>query len=112
MAIETFDWCPRVGAQGTTTMRVLRAQFGDGYAQVGADGINNNVQSWPLTFTGKRPDIEPIKAFLDAHAGYKSFYWTPPMGVQGLYRAGSYSLAAQGAEIFSITVTFEQAFAP
>lgn len=112
MATETFAWVPRVGAQGTTEFRVLSAQFGDGYRQDAADGIHNASQSYPVSFVGKSDYIAPIKAFFDAHAGHKSFYWTPPMGVQGLYKAASYSLASNGADIFTLTVTFEQAFHP
>ena len=43
MAVEIFNWSPRINPQGRTKFRVLSAQFGDGYGQTAADGINNKV---------------------------------------------------------------------
>jgi len=42
---ETFTWSPRVDPEGTSTFRVLRAQFGDGYAQEAGDGIHNETMT-------------------------------------------------------------------
>ena len=53
-----------------------------------------------------------IKDFLDARAGADPFYWTPPLGTQALFRCDSYQTSPLGAEIFSLTATFEQAFHP
>ena len=33
MAVEIFNWSPRINPQGRTKFRVLSAQFGDGYGQ-------------------------------------------------------------------------------
>lgn len=113
MATETFTWkAAGPSVQGDVTLRVRTAQFGDGYKQSVADGINNKVQSWPMRFIGTATRIAQIRDFLDRHAGYKSFYWTPPLGVQGLYRAPKYTPAVEAVGVYSITVTFEQAFAP
>jgi phage-related protein len=112
MAIETFVWCPKTEAQGTTTQRVRTSQFGDGYAQVVGDGINGKSQSWNLTFVGKEAVTREIRDFLDSHRGYKSFLWTPPLGDLGLYRAEEYQLTGNGAGVYTITVTFNEAFAP
>ncbi|MFJ2360438.1 phage tail protein [Pseudomonas fluorescens] len=109
---EVFTWCPRVDAVGTETDRVRTAQFGDGYSQAVGDGINTRVGTYPLTFTGKREYIQPIKAFLDRHGGHTSFKWTPPLGVPSLFRAPERSISPNGAEIFTLTVTFNQVFAP
>ncbi|NMY89829.1 phage tail protein [Pseudomonas oryzihabitans] len=112
MAVETFTWSPRLDPEGTATYRTRTSQFGDGYAQVVGDGLNNKSQSWPLTFKGGRATIVAIRDFLDRHAGYRSFLWTPPLGAVGFYKASEYRLAAHGAEIYTLTVTFEQAFHP
>lgn len=112
MSTETFTWRPLAGAQGDVILRTLSARFGDGYQQDAADGINNKVQSWPLRFVGDADFIEAIQDFLDRHAGAKSFYWTPPLGVQGRYKVKQYSPAAQAGLVYALTATFEQAFAP
>ncbi|QZI72889.1 phage tail protein [Pseudomonas protegens] len=112
MAIETFTWCPKVDPVGTVSFRTRSAKFGDGYEQVARDGINNRSQSWPLTFIGSAAKIKPIMDFIDARGGINPFYWSPPLGEQGLYRCSSYQSSALGAGMYSLVATFEQAFHP
>jgi phage-related protein len=112
MTTPTFNWKHDAKPTGTKTFRVLGAQFGDGYKQRAADGINNDSQSWPLTFTGRSTDLAPIMAFLDARAGWQSFYWTPPLGAQGFYTCDKYDRRQLGGDAWQITATFEQSFQP
>ncbi|RAU39253.1 phage tail protein [Pseudomonas sp. RIT411] len=112
MAVETFTWRPLSGAQGQIDHRTRTSQFGDGYAQVVGDGPNNRSQSWPLTFKGRRETIIEIRDFLDRHAGYRSFLWTPPLGSIGFYRAKEVSISPVGGAVYTLTATFEQAFHP
>ncbi len=107
-----FTWTPDGKPTGDTTLRVLSAQFGDGYKQDAADGINNKSQSWPLTFTGSSARIAAIRDFFDARMGYQAFYWTPPLGTQGLYKCAKYQIRPLGLDAYSISGTFEQAFQP
>jgi phage-related protein len=108
----TFTWIPRIEPTGTATYRVLSAKFGDGYEQTAVDGINNKTQSWPLAFVGAAAKITPIRDFLDARAGAQSFYWTPPLGTQGLYKCKSHALRSLGRGNYELTCTFEQSFQP
>ena len=110
MATEIFTWAPKIESSGTVKFRVLKAQFGDGYAQTAPDGINNRSGSWPLSFTGAVAKIGEIAAFLDRHAGSRSFFWTPPLGLQGRFKAGEYQPVDHGGGIYTITVTFEESF--
>ena len=112
MATDTFTWVPLVDPQGTTTYRTRKAQFGDGYSQEVKDGINNATDSWPLTFRDKGAVVAQIKAFLDAHAGSASFSWTPPLGVQGLFKAAACQVQPNGGDIYTLTTTFQQVFRP
>lgn len=112
MAIPTFTWDCVSGPTGTIKYRVLTAQFGDGYSQVAADGINNNIQSWPLTFAEKLTVVTAIKTFLDNLQGYQVFYWTPPLGVQGLYRCSQIGVMAETGSNYTLTATFTEAFKP
>ncbi|MDH2052848.1 phage tail protein [Achromobacter marplatensis] len=109
---ERFTWRATGQPSGVVTFRRLTAQFGDGYRQVAGDGINNKVQSWPLTFVGTRQQMEAMVAFLDRHAGVASFLWTPPFGSEGFYEAPSYSLVPMGGGVYSVSVTFQQVFRP
>ena len=112
MALLEFTWVPDGSATGDKDFTVRTAQFGDGYIQKVADGINNEKQTWPLTFTKRKADAEAIAAFLDLHKGAKSFAWKPPLGQLSLWTAGKYSINPLGAGIYRITVTFEQEYHP
>lgn len=110
---DTFAWCALPNAAGAITLRARVAQFGDGYSQAVGDGINGKVQSWPLTFRGPSTMTNAVTAFLDAHAGYISFLWTPPGQLAAiLVRASAYTVEAMGLDNFTVSVTFQQVFQP
>jgi len=104
---EIFTWAPLVDPTGDISFRTRSAQFGDGYKQVAADGINNEQQSWPLTFGGEEEEISQIVAFLRAHKGSTAFLWTPPLGVQSLWICPSFSATPHTPGLYSISATFE-----
>ncbi|WP_322105849.1 phage tail protein [Paraburkholderia sp. J41] len=110
MAAEIFAWGAKVGDQGVITFATDSAAFGDGYEQTAAAGINNKSGSWPYTYVGPINEVQPIIDFLDAHAGAVSFLWTPPFGVQGLYKCAGYNLTPNGGPLVQLTATFKQSF--
>lgn len=112
MPIETWTPKPDAGATGDSEFRTLSVQFGDGYTQSAGDGLNGEHQRWPLTFTRRRADVEPLLAFIRRHQGYKSFIWTPPLGEPGLYKVTAFSNSPLGAGWYRISATFEQAYHP
>lgn len=112
MAVETFTWCPKVEPTSTPEYRVRSSKFGNGYEQVVGDGPNNRVDSWPLTFVVKEAVAVQIKAFLDRHAGHKSFFWTPPLGELSFFRATAPTITPNGAGVFTLATTFTQSFLP
>ncbi len=109
---DTFNYCPTPDPSGVVTLRVRKAQFGDGYVQSVADGIHNKVRQWPLTFRGNAGTIGAIAAFIDAHTGATSFYWTPPApnDTQGLFTCEGYTIQANGASVYTLTATFQEVF--
>lgn len=109
---ETFTWKPDSRPTAKYTNRTKSAQFGDGYEQVVADGINNERQSWPLTFTGNKARAVQIMQFLRDRKGYQSFYWSPPFGVQTLFRCAEYSPTDLGGGQWAVSATFDQSFQP
>lgn len=112
MTIERFIWETEKGSEGDVAQRVRTKQFGDGYEQSVEDGLNNQSQSWPLVFTGAKPRVMLIKAFLDRHKGAKAFLWTPPLGDLGLYKCNGYKPVHRGGQVYAITATFQQTFHP
>jgi len=109
---QVFSWQPSLGVTGSTKFLTRTAQYGDGYSQVVADGINNKADTWPLTFVGDDTKIIAIKAFIDSLQGFRSFYWTPPLRPQGLFRCAGYSEHPEGNGISTLTATFNEVFNP
>ncbi|CAD6536432.1 hypothetical protein LMG27952_03148 [Paraburkholderia hiiakae] len=111
---DTFGWVPTVAsASGTATATVRKAQFGDGYSQRAADGLNNVASSFSLQFIGDAAKISSILAFLRAAAGSTSFNWTPPLWTApALFTCETWSEPTKDGNVFTITATFEQTFAP
>lgn len=109
---EVFTWQRKAGATGKITFRTNEVQFGDGYQQVIKDGINNVVQTWPMSFEGDEMEMQPIYDFFVRHAGATAFFWTPPGGVQSLWRVKEFSMTSIGAGLYSVTAEFKQAFRP
>jgi phage-related protein len=58
--------------------RIIKNEFGDGYSQRIADGINNMLATWDVGWTGRvKADIDTLEAFFETHGGYIAFEWTP-----------------------------------
>lgn len=108
--METFEYTPLAEPSAKSSMRTLVAQFGDGYAQRAADGINGRTEDWGLEFAGKFEEISPIKLFLDRHAGWKSFLWVTPLGdTQHFVTPAGYDMVPfNGIDRYRLTVTFTQ----
>ncbi len=107
--MQIFTWYPCTEPQGRIDHRTLSAKFGDGYAQIAADGIHSTTQSWPLSFVDYGPQIAAIKAFLDAHGSWRPFLWTPPLGQASTWRSqGGYQLKALGGLRYELSVTLEE----
>lgn len=113
MAIETFTWRTQDQPEGSYDQRVRTSQFGDGYKQVSGNGLHIETQIWPLSFIGQKAEMLRLLDFVRTHTT-KSFIWTPPYGVRGLYRVVADSIRAipVGGFVMAVSVTFEQAFAP
>jgi phage-related protein len=112
MAIERFTWQTEKGATGDIKQRTRTKQFGDGYSQTVSDGINNEQQSWPVSYTGSAARINDIIAFLRRHKGAKAFLWMPPLGELGLYKCAGFQPSHKGGSVYTLTATFEQTFHP
>lgn len=109
---EVFTWCVRTDINGSGEFNVKQAQFGDGYRQTSADGLNNETQQWPISIVGRQPKVGPALEFLRERQGAVSFLWTPPLGVQGLYLCRTYNITPHGNGVFTLNAVFEQTFQP
>lgn len=107
---ETFTWTPLAGSTETATIGVRLPRLGDNCQKVTADRSNQQIESWPVSFTGTKEKIRPIRDFLDRHAGYQVFNWTPPTGEKGLFRSFDITVTPLGGEIYTLSAVFEKAF--
>ncbi|AKJ41479.1 phage tail protein [Pragia fontium] len=113
--IDTFRWKTQIQNQQQVsyTRRVRSVQFGDGYKQISEDGINSELQSWPIIYTGHSKEVLEVRDFLRAHV-VKPFIWTPPFGEKGLFRVSvePITLTPLGPHTLSVNAVFEQTFEP
>lgn len=107
---ETFRWRAERGIDPTIKFRTIKTQFGDGYVQESADGINTKDEEYPIKVHAREDEAKLIMAFFDRHQGFKSFFWTPPLGKLGLYKCNNPKPVAQGGGLYSITGTFVKSY--
>ena len=70
---------PDRGVGTDQAARVLKANYGDGYEQRVAAGINNLPESWSLSWNNKTlNEGNKIIKFLEDHKGVTAFDWYPP----------------------------------
>lgn len=108
--MATFTYIPQYGVQVDKSPRVRTAQFGDGYAQRVADGINTLPRRWSLSFEGPLADIQVIDAFLAARGGVESFDWTPVNGAAGKWVCSQWSITETSFEWQTLNCSFEEIF--
>lgn len=111
--METFNYTPISGASGDNKYNVYTAQFGDGYSQSVANGINNRTSSWSLSFEVLEDDAESIVGFFHDHAGYLPFEWTPPLEESSkTFVVLGYKVTAMTGQcpIYRIDATFEERY--
>ena len=59
-------------------VKILKAEFGDGYSQEGGDGINNVRDQFRLKWNVLMPaQADQIEQFFRARKGYERFWYTP-----------------------------------
>jgi phage-related protein len=102
------DWTVSNATTGDDTAPLLRAQYGDGYAQVARDGLNQVAQTIKIDVSPINKALaQDIYAFLTAQMIYgKPFLWTPPAPapqVQVLWTCEKRSWKRFGGTIVGVT---------
>lgn len=109
--VKTFTWKAERETDTSLAYRVVETQFGDGYKQTSADGINTKDEKYTIKVHAYEEDAKEIMDFFDEHQGWKSFFWTPPLGKLSLYTCVDPKPTPQGGGLYSITGTFVKSFA-
>ena len=111
---NTFTWNPDMGPTGTHDVRVLTANYGDGYVQDAGNGINTDLPVWTVRFSNRGyAEYSAIVAFLVALNPAVRFYWTPPGGAQALFKCTKFveTPFVNGFAAHSVTATFSRVVA-
>ena len=70
---------PDKGFTRASEPRIFKAEFGDGYEQRLANGINNLAESYSLSFNNRtKEEIDDITAFFANKGGVTAFTFTIP----------------------------------
>lgn len=108
-----YTWPLQIQHQGQaqTSVRVRSIALGDGYEQVAPDGINTQRTTYTLQHIGNVSEVNAIRDFLLAGVT-KAFYFTPPHGVEGLYRVVPDSLSTMpvAKRVSVLNATLRQCF--
>jgi phage-related protein len=99
-----------MSAQRTTKTRVLKSNFGDGYSQRVADGINITPDSWTVEFRSTSTNIGTIVTVLESKGGHTNFTWTPPGGSEQKWVCSEWSYSFLGKTMYALSATFEEVF--
>jgi phage-related protein len=113
-----FDPLPSIGVaptpgstSGSQEPRLLESQFGDGYSQRAADGLNNQPYSLSLTWENvTSTQATTLLDFFRAKGGVTPFLFTPPLSAtekQWLCKKWDWSYSAA---TLSVTATFNESF--
>lgn len=102
------DW----GYEQTNEPRILEVPFGDGYSQSAQDGINNNPETVPLTWTNtSKAEKSAIIDFLKARGGHESFLYTlPDDTVEKRYKCKQFTSMAVFFNVYNVSATFIQVY--
>jgi phage-related protein len=91
---------------------ILKAEFGDGYVQTTASGLNHIRDEFSLTWevlTASQADY--VDTFLREQGGHTPFYWTAPgEATRQKWTCEEWSITHIQAGFRRITATFVQSF--
>jgi len=103
---------PTVGTTLTMRPRVRVAQFGDGYSQRMADGLNAQPQIWTVSWSPvTQANADAIINFLAARGGVQAFRWTPPgQATQRAFVCHEWTVTPRGGLLVDISASFVEVF--
>ncbi len=102
------------GSSQEVTARVLKAQFGNGYAQRMGDGLNAVTAEYQVSFDSlTKAEAQAMNAFFRERAGWQAFYFTPPgESVARMWTCEKWRIANADAIYDTVSATFSEVFAP
>lgn len=109
--LNTFTWSITTSSTANVEYKADTAEFGDGYSQDSATGLNPERQAWPVTVENYGPEIQEILSFI--RANFLGFLWVPPLHSEPkVFKCIKWSLSNIGGDYWSLSMQFEQTYRP
>ncbi|MDD9822316.1 MAG: phage tail protein [Gammaproteobacteria bacterium] len=113
MPLDSFpNYAVSAGSEASTAARVLRKQFGDGYEQRAADGLNSLRKTYRAQFNARaKAEVDTIDNFLSRKEGYTPFLFTiPGEAAARRWTCEEWRKTRDSAMRWSLTATFVEDF--
>lgn len=97
-------------SSGKVDFKVLVNKYGNGYEQRIADGINNNLQTWEVSWEGLgSTDFSTLVQAIEGSRGVSNFTWTPPGAASTKkFVVVSYSISSSSGAIYTVSASLRQ----
>ena len=104
--------CEYVAAAEVHGHLPYKYEFGDGYSQRAAHGLNNDPEMWSISYVNRSTSEKDIlMTFFRARGAVEWFWWTPPgESTAKKYIANSYGFQPTSGVTWNINAEFEQVF--
>lgn len=108
--MSVFTWTPDPGLSRDSELVLHEARFGDGYMQRTAAGINNERQTFNLTFTRIEGEINDIDDFLREHKDGQSFEFANRRGSLVKVICKKWTVNYVSQHVLRLTCVFERVY--
>lgn len=97
-------------SSGSTQFRVLINRYGNGYEQRAADGLNNNLATWEVSWEGLTlTSFNTIVSAIETAKGVDYFTWTAPGDASSKkWVIETYSRKNTSGGIYGVSATLRQ----
>lgn len=104
-------WKPTYQTSAEFQPSVISFQFGDGYKQVSANGLNHNMTNFDINFEGiDGKEVKSILTYLEYKGGVQQFLYTPPepFDAENTFVCPNWNFTHIGYNRYTLTCTFEE----
>ena len=114
--VGSLQVLPDKGLSRQSTPRVLKVQFGDGYEQRIAEGLNSSQENYQISYSNRpKAEIDDIAAFMDEKKGVTSFNYVIPDTNNGgettiKVVCDQYNLVYVSDSSYTFTATFRRVY--
>ena len=114
--VGSLQVLPDKGLSRQSTPRVLKVQFGDGYEQRIAEGLNSSNENYQISYSNRpKAEIDDIAAFIDEKKGVTSFNYVIPDTNNGgettiKVVCDQYNLVYVSDSSYTFTATFRRVY--